>query len=86
MRTSDESATSRDLDPTSSLHTTLAVNLAVEQDQRLLTISEIAKISVTEHSTEAMLQKLLACLIETLEVADTGVLLLHDPDEDLLSV
>jgi signal transduction histidine kinase len=86
MRTSDESTTSRDLNPASSLRTTLAVKPALEQSQRLLTISEIAKISVTEHSTERMLPKLLACLIETFEVAETGVLLLYDPEEETLSV
>ena len=34
----------------------------VEQDKRLLIISELARISVTEHATKTMLQKLLACL------------------------
>ena len=86
MRTPDESATSSSIDPASTLRTTLAGTPAVEQDQRLLTLSEIAKISVTEPSTETMLQKLLAYLIETLEVADTGVLLLYDPDEEALAV
>jgi signal transduction histidine kinase len=33
-----------------------------------------------------MLQKLLACLIETFEAAETGVLLLYDPTEEALSV
>jgi hypothetical protein len=86
MITSDESATLRNLDPTSSLRTTLTIAHTVEQDQRLLTISEIAKISVTEHATGTMLQKLLARLIETFEAAETGVLLLYDPTEEALSV
>jgi signal transduction histidine kinase len=86
MIASDKSASSSNLDLTSSLGTTLAEAPAVEQDQRLLTISEIAKISVIEHSTATMLQKLLACLIETFEAAETGALLLYDPDDESLSV
>ena len=86
MKTSDESAISRNLDPTSGLRTTLARARTVEQDQRLLTISEIAKISVTEHATDAMLQRLLACLIETFGAAESGVLLLYDPADERLAV
>jgi len=58
----------------------------VGRDQRLLTISELAKISVTEHVTKTMLQKLLACLVETFEAADAGVLLLYDPADERLAV
>jgi signal transduction histidine kinase len=85
MIASDESATSSNLDPASGLRIIVEAR-AVEQDQRLLTISEIAKISVTEHETETMLQKLLACLIETFEAAETGILLLYDPADKVLSV
>ena len=86
MITSDESATSKKLGPASGRHATPAEASMVERDQRLLTISELAKISVTEHVTETMLQRLLACLVETFEAAETGVLLLYDPAEEALSV
>jgi signal transduction histidine kinase len=86
MTKSDQSATSTRLDSVSGGHTTLAEARAVERDQRLLTISEIAKISVTEHVTQTMLQRLLTCLVETFEPAETGVLLLYDPAEEALSV
>jgi len=86
MTTSDESATSRNLDSASGRHTTLAEARAVERDQRLLTISEMAKISVIEHATGTMLQKLLACLVETFDAAEAGVLLLYDPADERLAV
>ncbi len=83
---SGESETTVDLDSASGRPTTLAEARTVERDQRLLTISEIAKISVTEHATETMLHKLLACLVETFEAADAGVLLLYDPSDGRLAV
>ena len=86
MTTSDESATSRNLVSASGCHATLAEARKVGRDQRLLTISELAKISVTEHVTKTMLQKLLACLVETFEAADAGVLLLYDPADERLAV
>jgi signal transduction histidine kinase len=84
--TSDESSTSRTLDSASGCCAALPEAHTVERDQRLLTISELAKISVTEHATETMLQKLLACLVETFEAAETGVLLLYDPSDERLAV
>jgi len=86
MITSDESATSKTLDSASGCHATLTGARMVEPDQRLLTISELAKISVTEHATEILLQKLLACLVETFEAAEAGVLLLYDPSDERLAV
>jgi signal transduction histidine kinase len=86
MTTSDESATSEGLDSTSGRHTSLTEAGTVERDQRLFTISELAKISVTEHVTETMLQKLLACLVETFGAAEAGVLLLYDPADERLAV
>ena len=86
MTTSDESATSDRLGPAPGCHTTLAKDRTVERDQRLLTISELAKISVIEHATETMLQRLLACLVETFEAAEAGVLLLYDPADERLAV
>ncbi len=86
MTMSDESATSRNLDSASGCHATLAEASMVDRDQRLLTISELAKISVIEHATETMLQRLLACLVETFEAAEAGVLLLYDPSDERLAV
>ena len=86
MNTSDQGAALSNVDPISSLGATMTRATAPEREQRLHTISEMAKISVTEHSTEAMLQKLLVCLIETFESADTGMLLIYRPDGDALSV
>jgi len=84
MTTSDESATSRNLVSASGCHATLAEARTVGRDQRLLTISELAKISVTEHVTKTMLQKLLACLVETFEPAEAGILFLYDPADERL--
>jgi hypothetical protein len=86
MTTSDESATPMKLDSASSRHATPPGASIVERDRRLLTISEIAKISVTEHTTQTMLQKLLACLVETFAAAESGVLLLYDPSDERLAV
>jgi len=74
------------LGPASGRHATLAEARTVKRDQRLLTISELAKISVTEHVTETVLQRLLACLVETFEAAEAGVLLLYDPADERLAV
>ena len=84
MTTSDESATSRNRDSASGCHATLAEARTMERDQRLLTISELAKISVTEHTTKTMLQRLLACLVETFEPAEAGILFLYDPADERL--
>ena len=86
MITSGASESTENLDSASGRHTTLAEARTVERDQRLLTISEIAKISVTERATEIMLHKLLACLVETFEAAEAGVLLLYDPSDGWLAV
>ena len=58
----------------------------VDQDKRLLIISELARISVTEHATKTILQKLLACLVEMFEPAEAGLLLLCDPSDQWLAV
>jgi signal transduction histidine kinase len=83
---SDESKNAGSLDSASGCGDAVPEASIVERDQRLLTISELAKISVTEHETQAMLQRLLACLVETFEPAETGVLLLYDPSEERLAV
>ena len=86
MTMSGGSTTSTDLDSAADCDATLADASMVERDQRLLTISELAKISVTEHVTGTMLQKLLACLVETFEAAEAGALLLYDPSDERLVV
>ena len=58
----------KDLDSASGCHATLIGAHMVEQDKRLLIISELARISVTEHATETILHKLLACLVEMLSL------------------
>ena len=55
-------------------------------DQRLSAMFEIAKILATEHDLETMLSKFLSCLIDTLEAAETGILLLYDQVHDRLIV
>jgi signal transduction histidine kinase len=86
MTESNESATSKRLDSAAGRHTSPAEASTAEQDQRLFNISELAKISVTEHETETMLQRLLACLVETFQAAEAGVLLLYDPADERLTV
>jgi len=58
----------------------------VKKDQQLLAVFEIAKILATERDPDTMLQKFLACLIETLEAAEAGILLLYDPSLERLVV
>lgn len=86
MIRSDGPDASGELDLASGCHAPLSETGLVERDQRLLTISELAKISVTEHETETMLQRLLAYLVETFEAAEAGVLLLYDASEERLVV
>ncbi len=90
MGTSDQPVVSQNLDLVLSGHATSAeaptAGPTANKDQRLSTIFEIARILATEHDLETMLQKLLACLTETLEAAEAGVLLLHDPSDGQLTV
>jgi signal transduction histidine kinase len=60
--------------------------VSVHNDQRMLTMYEIAKILATEHDVERMAPRLLACLMNMQEIADTGVLLLYDETEAHLRV
>ena len=59
---------------------------AAGPDQRLSTIFEIAKTLVSEHDLETMLARFLSRLIETLDAAETGVLLIYDPAREELAV
>ena len=49
-------------------------------------IFEIAKVLATQQNLETTLSQLLSCLIETLDTADTGVLMLYDPSDERLTV
>jgi len=86
MTRSDQSAVAEDLDMALATHTTLAKAHQWQQDHRLLTILEMAKRLITEQELETMLQEVLACLVETLEAADAGALLLYDPSDGRLVV
>ncbi len=55
------------------------------QERRLLTLFAIAKILATGHDLDEMLPGFLAGLIDTLEIADAGMLLLYDPLLGLLT-
>ena len=81
---SDQPAVPTDL--TTAGHVASAQGPAIDKDQHLSTIFEIAKILATQQTLEAMLPELLSCLIQTLGVADAGVLLLHDPSDGRLVV
>jgi signal transduction histidine kinase len=72
-------------DPADSNYT-LGETMPVRNDQRMLTMYEIAKILATEHDVERMSPRLLACLMNMQEIADTGILLLYDETEALLKV
>jgi signal transduction histidine kinase len=86
MDISDQRTISDHLDQ-ASVSPIAAVDAQTERGgQRLASIFEIARILATEQDLEAMLPKFLSCLIETLEAADTGVLLLHDPSDGRLTV
>jgi len=57
-----------------------------DKDQKLSAIFEVAKILATEQDLDTMLQKFLSCLIETLEAAEAGILLLYGPSDERLAV
>ena len=52
------------------------------ENQRLGAIFEIARILATEQDLDDMLTQFLACLVETLDSVDAGVLMLYDADEE----
>lgn len=58
----------------------------VESDHRLDTMFEIARILAAEHDLDLMVERLLSCLIETLNAADAGMLMLYVPAEGVLTV
>lgn len=86
MGTSDQPAVSKNLDLALANHATSAESQTMDKDQRLATIFEVAKTLVTQQGVETMLSEVLSCLIETLEAADAGALLLYDPSDERLTV
>lgn len=67
-------------------YTEQAAPQQTERDERLSTIFELAKILATQQDLETMLSGFLACLIETLEAAEAGVMMLHDPSDERLII
>ncbi len=55
-------------------------------DQRLLTLFEIAKILATEHTPDLMVPKLLTCLMDKSQLADAGILMVYDEQDGCLKV
>ena len=85
MGTSDQPAV-KNLELVSAGDATLAEAQTTDEGQGLSTLFEIAKILATQQDLEVMLSEFLACLIETLETADAGALLLYDPSDEQLAV
>jgi len=56
------------------------------EDERLAAIFEIARLLATQHELEELTPRFLSCLIRTLEAADSGILLLYEPEHDWLAV
>jgi signal transduction histidine kinase len=69
-----------------TIQTTWVQAQATDQDQRLSIIFDIAKILATQQELEAMLSEFVSCIVETLEAADAGVMLIHDPSDERLTV
>jgi len=84
MTMSDQPTVSKNINLASSSPAKSSEDQTVDQNQRLLTVFEIAKILATEQDLQTMLPKFLACLIETLEAADAGSLWLYDPSNGQL--
>lgn len=86
MTASDECIAAQQSERTLDRTTTQPQTAAVGRDTRLLIISELAKISVTEQDTGTMLQKFMAFLVKVFDPADAGILLLYNPSEERLVV
>ncbi len=56
------------------------------EDERLVAILEIARLLATQHELEELTPRFLSCLIGTLEAADSGILLLYEPEHDWLAI
>jgi signal transduction histidine kinase len=65
-------------------HMTQATINTTDQDQRLSTIFEIARILAVQQDLDTMLSEFLTCLIETLDAAEAGVMMLYDSSDQQL--
>ena len=65
---------------------TSAENHLAPNDRKLSTIFKIASVLVAQQDPDALLSQFLHCLIETLDAADAGILLLYDPSDGRLAV
>jgi len=87
---SNQPAVSKNPDLALASHATSAeaqtADPTANRDRRLSTIFGITKILATEHDLGTILQKFLSGLVETLEAAEAGILLLHDPSDGQLTV
>ena len=86
MGMSDQPAVLKNLDLALANHATSAEAPTADKDQRLSTIFGIAKILAKQHDLETVLSEFLSCLIETLEAAEAGALLLYHPSDERLTV
>jgi nitrate/nitrite-specific signal transduction histidine kinase len=89
MGISDQPAVSKNLDRALAGHATSAEAQTADptaKDRKLSTLFRMAKILAAEHDLETLLSESLSCLIGTLEAAEAGILLLHDPSDDRLTV
>jgi signal transduction histidine kinase len=86
MDTSNQPALSKNLDLALTRHDVSVEAQVADKDQRLSTIFEIAKILATQQDLETMLSEFLSCLVQTMEAAEAGVLLLYDPSDERLTV
>ena len=74
----DEPVSFDRIEPTSSA--------VLREDPRLSALLEIAAVFATEQSLDTMLDRILTCLVETLEAAEAGIVSLHNPSDDRLTV
>lgn len=64
----------------------MPTRLMERQDPKLRTIFEVARVLAGGYELGTLLPKLLACLIDSWEAADSGILSLYDPEKEQLSV
>jgi len=90
MGISDQPAVSKNFELASASHATSeeaqTADPTVNKERRLSTLLGMAQILATEHDLETLLSESLSCLVETLEAAEAGILLLHGPSDDRLTV
>jgi signal transduction histidine kinase len=55
-------------------------------DEQLAAILEVARLLATRHELQELTPRFLSCLIRTLEAADSGILLLYEPEHNWLTV